>query len=122
MLFTLETTPPEILVEAFADLLSPERFIFTPDDSESLDELIYNLPDDDIQAIALSITIWCRDRPNFFEILESELNKQSPSKFAITAKLRLPSSYHPKNYKTLLKNKLWESFHQVCPKPSSATN
>lgn len=112
MPFTLETTPPEILIEAFANLLSPDRCIFTPDYSWSLDELIYNLPDDDLQAIALSITIWCQDRPEIFEALEAELNinKKSPSKFVITASPTLPSSFHFKDYQTLLKNKLRQSF------------
>jgi len=114
MPFTLETTPPEILVEAFADLLS-DRFVFTAQYSRDLDELIYNLPDDDLKAIALSITNWCQQRPEIFEALEQKISNKSLVQFISTTKPPLlnsfhPEDYRPQDYKTLLKNKLWESF------------
>jgi hypothetical protein len=104
MPFTLETIPPEIFVETFADLLS-DRFVFTPEYGPALDELIYNLPNDDVNAIALAIKTWCQARPEIWEALEEELGKRRSAE-------SVPPP-HPEDYKILLKNKLQECF----PKP-----
>jgi hypothetical protein len=111
MPFTLHTVPPEVLVETFADLLS-DRFVFTPDYSPALDELIYNLPDDDLNAIAHQIATWCQARPEIWEALEDELGKRGPAEFVPAAK--------PEDYKTLLKNKLRESFPEPTQKPPTS--
>lgn len=108
MPFTLHTAPPEVFVETFADLLS-NRLVFTPDYSSALDELIYNLPDDDVDAIAQQIATWCQARPEIWEALENELGKRGPAKFIPDAK--------PEDYKTLLKNRLRESFSKPTQKP-----
>ncbi len=97
MPFTLETAPPKILVETFADLLS-NRLIFTPDYGPALDELIDNLPNDNVNAIASSIKTWCQARPEIWEILEDELGKRGSAE-------SVPPPRH-EDYKTLLKNRL----------------
>ena len=114
MRFTLETAPSEVLVEAFADLLS-NRSLFKPEYGPALDELIYNLPDDDLEAIASSIKTWCQARPEIREALENTLGERGP-----TASVFVSSPRH-ENYKTLLKNKLWESFPETILKPSGSS-
>lgn len=108
MPFTLHPAPPEVFVETFADLLS-NHFVFTPDYSSALDELIYNLPDDDVDAIAQQIATWCQARPEIWEALEYELSKRGQAK--------LICATQPKDYKTLLKNRLRESFSKPTRKP-----
>jgi hypothetical protein len=112
MPFTLETAPPEILVETFADLLS-NRFVFTPDYGPALDELIYNLPSDDINAIASSIKTWCQARLEIWEALEDELSKTGPAEIVPPPR--------PEDYKTLLKNRLRESFPEATQKQSGSS-
>jgi hypothetical protein len=104
MPFTLQTAPPEILVEAFADLLS-DRLVFTPDYGPALDELIYNLPNHDVKAIAFSIKAWCKVRPEIWQALENELSKRGAAKLVAVRK-------PPEDYKTLLKNRRRASFLQ----------
>lgn len=101
MPFTLQTAPPEILVETFADLLS-NRLVFTPDYGPALDELIYNLPNHDVNAIASSIKAWCKVRPEIWQALEHELSKRGSARLVAVTKL-------PEDYKTLLKNRRRES-------------
>jgi hypothetical protein len=103
MPLTLNTAPPEILVETFADLLS-NRLVFTPDYGAALDELIYNLPDDDVYAIALSIKTWCQARPEIWKALEDELGKRGGKRSST------PIPPQAEHYKTLLTHKLHESF------------
>jgi hypothetical protein len=112
MPLTLETAPPEILVETFADLLS-DRFLFTPDYGPALDELIYNLPNDNVNAIASSIKTWCQARPEVWEALENQLGKRR-----LTECVPPP---RPEDYKSLLKNRLRESFPVSAQKPSDSS-
>ena len=112
MPFTLETAPPKILVETFADLLS-DRFVFTPDYGPALDELIYNLPNDDVNAIASSLKTWCQARPEISKALEDELGKRGLA-------MSLPPS-RLEDYKTLLKNKLRESFPETTQQQSASS-
>lgn len=138
MPFTLETAPPEILVETFADLLS-DRFVFTPDYGSALDELIYNLPNDNVNAIASSIKTWCQARPDISGALENELRKRgaiaSSSKTWCQARPDISDALEdelskrgsaesvppplPEDYKTLLKSKLRESFSKPAQKLSA---
>jgi hypothetical protein len=112
MPFTLETAPPEILVETFANLLS-NRFVFTPDYGPALDELIYNLPSDDVNAIASSIKTWCQARLEILQALEDELGK--------TELAEIVPPPRPEDYKTLLKNRLRESFPETTQKQSGSS-
>jgi hypothetical protein len=140
MPFTLETAPPEILVETFADLLS-DRFVFTPDYGSALDELIYNLPNDNVNAIASSIKTWCQARPDISDALENKLRKRGAIASSIKTWFKarphiwealegelgqrgsaesVPSP-RPEDYKTLLKNKLRDSFPKPVQKQSASS-
>lgn len=112
MPFTLETAPPELLVETFADLLT-NCFLFTPDYGPALDELIYNLPNDDVKAIASAIETWCQARPKIRAALEDELGKRGLAKSV--------SIGHLKDYKTLLKNRLRQSFPNAARQQSGSS-
>ncbi|NEP01393.1 MAG: hypothetical protein F6K58_22600 [Symploca sp. SIO2E9] len=104
MSFTPETAPPEKLIEAFSKLLPPERFVFSQQDAPALYELIDNLPDND-QAIARQLITWSQQQPKVFNALKSALNQRGPNESIPKPK--------PEDYKTLLKNKLRESFRET---------
>jgi hypothetical protein len=108
MPFTPETAPPETLIQAFVELLPPERFVFSPQDSPALYELIDNLPDEP-QAIAEEIKKWCQERRKVYNSLKSALSKRGVLDYIPAAK--------PEDDKTLLKNKLRESFPEPPQEP-----
>lgn len=112
MLFTVETAPPEILVETFADLLS-DRFVFTPEYGSALDVLIYNLPNDDVNAIASSIKAWCQARPEIWAVLEDKLGKRRSAE-------PVPP-LRPTDYQAFLKNRLQESFLELAQQELGST-
>lgn len=105
MYLTPETARPEQLIEAFHGLLPPERFVFSPQDSPALYELIDNLPDDE-KEIAEQLKAWCQARRKVYNSLKAALNKRGQSG-------SIPSS--EKQYKELLQNSIRQSF----PSPSS---
>lgn len=104
MTFTPETAPPEVLIEAFVELLS-DNFVFSPDYASALNELSDSLSDDS-NAIAQQLKSWCQQRPEIIEVLEDDLNHRGQSG-------SIPSS--GKQYKELLQNSIRQSF----PSPSS---
>lgn len=106
MPLTPETAPPETFLAVFADLIDP--FLLEADDASTLWELIPNLPDD-ANAIASSLKAWCQQRPEIFEALKDDLGSRGPNEEVPAAK--------SEDYKTLLKNKLRESFPETTQKP-----
>ncbi|MGB7445028.1 MAG: hypothetical protein WA919_28495 [Coleofasciculaceae cyanobacterium] len=104
MSFKPETAPPEKLIKAFLELLPPERFVFSPQDAPALYELIDNLPDND-QAIAQKLITWSQQQPKVFNALKSAFSQRG------TAESN--PKPQPEDYKTLLKNKLRESFPET---------
>jgi hypothetical protein len=104
MTFTPETAPPEVLIEAFAELLS-DNFVFSPDYASALNELSDSLSND-ANAIAQQLKTWCQQRPEIIEALEDDLSQRGQSG-------SIPSS--DKQYKELLQNSIRQSF----PSPSS---
>ncbi|MEQ9672573.1 hypothetical protein [Coleofasciculus sp. G2-EDA-02] len=104
MTFTPETAPPEVLIEAFVELLS-DKFVFSPDYASALHKLSDSLSND-ANAIAQQIKTWCQERPEIIEALEDNLSHRGQSG-------SIPSS--DKQYKELLQNSIRQSF----PSPSS---
>jgi hypothetical protein len=105
MTFTPETAPPEVLIEAFVELLS-DKFVFSPNYASALHELSDSLPDEP-NEIASSLKTWCQQRPEIIEALEDDLNQRGQSG-------SIPSS--GKQYQQLLQNSIRQSF----PSPSSS--
>lgn len=111
MSLTPETAPPETPIKVFAELLPPQRFGFSPQDAPALYELIDNLPNED-EAIAEQIKTWSQQRRKLFNSLTNALSRRGPAESVPAAK--------PEDYKTLLKNKLRESFPEPTQKPPTS--
>ncbi len=111
MSLTPDTAPPETLIQAFAELLPPERFVFSDRDASVLYELIDNLPDDE-KEIAEQIKVWCQERRKVYNSLKAALNKRGQSG-------SIPPS--GKQYKKLLQNAIRQSFPPSSQKQSDSS-
>ncbi|MGQ4649233.1 hypothetical protein [Lyngbya aestuarii] len=109
MTFTPETAPPEVLIEAFVELLS-DKFVFSPDYALALNELSDSLSND-ANAIAQQLKTWCQQRPDIMEALEDDLNQRGQSG-------SIPSS--DKQYKELLQNSIRQSFPSASSQQSGS--
>jgi hypothetical protein len=108
MSYTPETAPPEILIEVFAEMLKP-GFTFSVNDAPALYQLIDNLPDEP-QAMAEEIKKWCQERRKVYNSLKSALSRRGVLDY-------IPAA-NPEDDKTLLKNKLRESFPEPPQEPT----
>ncbi|MBW4502006.1 MAG: hypothetical protein KME57_21145 [Scytonema hyalinum WJT4-NPBG1] len=108
----LETAPSQILIEAFTDILE-DPFLLEPNEASAVWDVINNLPDD-VNAIALTLKAWCQEQPEILEILKDKLSsrRRGPAEEVPAAK--------PEDYKTLLKNKMRQSFPEITEKKSGA--
>jgi hypothetical protein len=106
-------TLPENIVQTFAKIVKAEPFLFREEDVINLWRLISDFPDD-VSVIASSVISWCQERPEILEVLEDELSDRGVAENTPAAK--------PENYKTLLKNKLRDSFPETIQKQSVTTN
>jgi hypothetical protein len=102
---------PGKVIKTFATLLKAEPYLFAEQDITSLWQLIPNLPDN-VNAIAQELISWCQQRPEIFETLEDELGSRGVAESIPVAK--------PEDYKTLLKNKMRESFPETEQKQSDS--
>jgi hypothetical protein len=109
MTFTSETAPPEVLIEAFIELLS-DNFVFSPDYASALNELSDSLSDDS-KVIAQQLKTWCKQRPEIIEVLEDDLNHRGQSG-------SIPAS--GKQYKNLLQNSIRQSFPSASSQQSGS--
>ncbi|NES19973.1 MAG: hypothetical protein F6K41_13815 [Symploca sp. SIO3E6] len=109
MSLTPETAPSHQVIEAFCELLSPARYVFSQKDAPALYELIDNLPSEQ-EAIAEQLLNWCQQRRKVFNSLKSILSKRGPNESTPPPK--------PEDYKTHIKNKMRENY----PEPTQNTN
>jgi hypothetical protein len=65
-----------------------------------------------VNAIAQELINWCQQRPEILVTLEDELGSRGVAESIPAAK--------PEDYKTLLKNKIRESFPETEQKPSDS--
>lgn len=102
---------PEKVIQAFATLLKAQPYLFAEQDITELWQLIPNLPDD-VSGITQALINWCQLRPEIFDALEDELGNRGVVENIPAAK--------PEDYKTLLKNKVRESFPETTQKQSDS--
>ncbi|NEO72606.1 hypothetical protein [Moorena sp. SIO3H5] len=108
---------PKDRIEAFIDLIKYQPFIFLDENRVDLKQQIDKFPED-LESLSNAISSWCVKHPDIFTALRDKLDSLDRMLVStLIGKQKGPAQSNPKpqpkDYKTLLKNQVRESFPET---------